>query len=164
MCPQGFQPSIASGSSRKSTGRWSETPHSSSSYVMPAGVRQIQNTAPPSRDSLRASSVASVSVTGSLNRCVPVSNNLEKTVCEVPTQQPSSSARMLPRVLPSAQSGKIIFCLSLLFLNKYIACSIGPTNGDTSIQAHGSKRNVVEHASESADLSGKLKSKLCVKC
>nr|CAH0105855.1 unnamed protein product [Daphnia galeata] len=128
-----FQPSIASGSSRKSTGRWSETPLSSSSYVMPAGVRQLQNTAPPSRDSLRASSVASVSVTGSLNRCVPVSNNLEKTVCEVPTQQPSSSARMLPRVLPSAQSG--------------------PTNGDTSIQAHGSKRNVVEHASESADLS-----------
>ena len=132
--------------------------------MRPAGVRQLQNTAPPSRDSLRASSVASVSVTGSLNRCVPVSNNLEKTVCEVPTQQPSSSARMLTRVLPSAQSGKIIFCLSLLFLNKYIACSIGPTNGDTSIQAHGSKRNVVEHASESADLSGKLKSKLCVKC
>nr|CAH0104285.1 unnamed protein product [Daphnia galeata] len=98
-----------------------------------SSVGQLQNTAPSSRDSLRASSVASASVTGSLNRCVPVSNNLEKTVCEVPTQQPSSSARMLPRVLPSAQSG--------------------PTNGDTSIQAHGSKRNVVEHASESADLS-----------
>ena len=71
---------------------------------MPAGVRQLQNTAPLSRDSLRASSVASVSVTGSLNRCVPVSNNLEKTVCEVQTQQPSLSARMLPRVLPSAHS------------------------------------------------------------
>jgi hypothetical protein len=34
--------------------------------------------------------------------------------------------------------------LSLLFLNKYIACSIGPTNGNKSIQAPGSKRNLVE--------------------
>ncbi len=129
---------------------------------MPAGVRQLQNTAPLSRDSLRASSVASVSVTGSLNRCVPVSNNLEKTVCEVPTQQPSSSAKMLPRVLPSAQSGKIIFCLSLLFLNKYIACSIGPTNGDTSIQAHGSKRNeIVQRNRRSQFGIGKQRSVHC---
>nr|CAH0112876.1 unnamed protein product [Daphnia galeata] len=60
-------PPIASGSSQKSTNRWAETPHSSTSYMMPAGVRQLQNIALLSRDSLRASSVASASVTGSQN-------------------------------------------------------------------------------------------------
>jgi hypothetical protein len=110
---KGFQPSIASGSSQKSTNRWAETPFSSSSYMMPAGVRQLQNIAPLSRDSLCASSVASVSVTGSQNRCLPVYNTLENKVCEVPTQQLSSYGRMLPRVLPSAQSGKFSFVFTV---------------------------------------------------